>query len=56
MPVTEVIEIGGNLFEVVSVDEGKDTSILKMTMPPLGPNYLHRLHRHPSNESLIVIS
>ena len=56
MPVTEVIEIDGNLFEVVSMDEEKDTSILKMTMPPLGPNYLHRLHRHPSDEPVMVIS
>ena len=56
MPVAEVIEIGGNLFELVSEDAEKDASILKMTMPPLGPNYLHKLHRHPSNESLIVIA
>ncbi len=49
-----VFTIGGNLFEVLKQESHCAT--IKMTMPPAQLNYLQKAHRHPSVETLVVIS
>ncbi len=49
-----VFTIGRNLFEVLK--EESPSATIKMTIPPAQPNYLQKAHRHPSVETLVVIS
>jgi quercetin dioxygenase-like cupin family protein len=54
---TGTLNVGGNLFRIVSLDEGKDSSVLEMVIPPVdGPNYQNTPHRHPSSEQVSVIT
>lgn len=53
----DVLNLGGILFEELARNPEKDWSLVKMTLPPKkGPSYLQRLHRHPSDEPVKIVS
>jgi len=55
--VPTVLNLGGILFEELGRDPEKDWSLVKMTLPPKkGSSYMQRLHRHPSDEPVKIVS